>query len=248
MWNHAAEPHSLPDEAQLAVNELRALFKLSRDLRTEPNPVPQPRVLHVIWDRLDEGVACIVRMFPGDEGGRFPLPRILIALTARWLGEGAGLLAWLAEDPAERARQYSAGGADSRWDLAVKRMGFDPAAAVDLRAHADSAPHAPRTPKLVQRLDEQFGPVYAALCEVSHWNSVWVAGTMEDRPAGDWILHLEAAAAFYRHSIAAAARAYGFDVDRRLRAIPLSWATRTGHHATGTSRAGPEESGTITAS
>jgi hypothetical protein len=217
-------------EADDALDELRALLRLSRSIKV-PASAHRGRldrsVIITMWKRADETVETLLRLFP--DGVPVAAPRVITALVAKWLMEGWATISWIARKR-DRVVIYLSHGAAERVKLLRELY---PELVVD-KTRRRSA-HA-SMPSIQQRIAEVavsglYGS-YRAHCDASHWNSVWLRESMRDAkmPVGEhqWVRDLLLAATYYRLIVGRSAEACGRHVIANLDAIPSSAATVAG--------------------
>lgn len=214
----------LPDSAEAALAELDALLRVNDSFNVHRVPPgPGTGLAAIMWLRAHEGGDALLRQFPPrTHVGDWPMPRVSLFLTARWMYEGALLARWVAKDPGERSKRVLADAAVERGKL-LQSLGLSvpPKHAADLQAAAASAKGLPN----VSQMTEDFGDpgaysIYRALCEPAHWGGLWLAESVHDGPGGHWLPHLVTVPSSLRMILAATGSICALDVESHLARIP----------------------------
>jgi hypothetical protein len=208
---------AMPPRAVAAIDELAALLELDdrHEIHKTPDG-PGVALAAIMWMRANEAGAALLRQLaPQDHEGTWPLPRVPLFLTARWLFEGSLIARWVAQDPAERAPRVLAHAAREQRGLL---------AAYGLEVPAATIATAKGLPP-VRDMANAIGPpgeykVYESLCEPMHWGGLWLAESVEDREDGYWLTHLAIVPTSLREILGATGAICGIDVAGELARVP----------------------------
>lgn len=213
-----------PTQGQAALEELDALLQLHERFDIHlVKPGPGVGFAQIMWMRAHEGVAALRRQFPRrNQVGPWPVPRVALSLTARWMFEGSVLARWVAQDPGPRCDRVEADAAAERRDvLQLFDMTVPPKYAAQLDAAVANAKRLPPVRQMAEMIgDPKAYSIYSALCEPMHWGWLWLAETLDDGPGGHWLPHLLTVPPSFRMILLATGSICGLDVKSTLAAIP----------------------------